>query len=250
MSRADAFVFFGATGDLAHKKIFPALGYLVKSGRLNVPIIGLAREGWNLERLVERARDSLRAYGGFSPEIGDKLCSLMRYVDGDYRDLKTFERLRQTLDGAQRPLFYMAVPPSLFIHIVKSLQQTQCAREGRLVVEKPFGHNLESARELNRAILEVFPEDSLFRIDHYLGKEAVENLCYFRFANSIFEPLWHRHFIDSVQITMAESFGVQSRGSFYDQTGAIRDVLQNHLLQVAANLAMEQPAHGSSLREE
>ncbi len=250
MKEGDAFVFFGATGDLAYKKVFPALARLVQSGRMHVPIIGLARAGWNLPRLIERARDSLRALGSFDAATIDKLTSLMAYVDGDYRDINTFERLRGTLKGAQRPLYYMAVPPALFPEIVKFLSQTQCAKGGRLVLEKPFGRDLASAQALNRTVLEVFSEDSIFRIDHFLGKEAVENLSYFRFANSIFEPLWHRHWVDSVQITMAESFGVQGRGSFYDQTGAIRDVLQNHLLQVVANLAMEPLASGETIREE
>ncbi len=250
MTPADAFVFFGATGDLAYKKIFPALGRLVGSGLLQVPIIGVAREGWNLQRLTERARASLREHGDGDAATADRLCSLMGYVGGDYQDMSTFERLRSALGTAQHPLYYMAIPPVLFANVVRSLSHTACAKGGRLVVEKPFGRDLESARALNRTILEVFDEQAVFRIDHFLGKEAVENLSYFRFANSIFEPLWHRHFVRSVQITMAESFGVQGRGAFYDQVGAVRDVLQNHLLQVVATLAMDPPSRGVPLREE
>jgi len=248
---ADAFVFFGATGDLAHKKVFPALYRLVRSGRLSVPIIGVAKSGWDEQQLRERARDSVqKAEAKVDRATFDKLASLLSYIDGDYTDIATFETLRSTLGPAQRPLYYMAIPPSLFDDVVQALERTGCTQGGRLVIEKPFGRDLDSARELNRIILGAFPEESVYRIDHFLGKEPVENLSYFRFANGIFEPLWHRHFIESVQITMAESFGVQGRGAFYDQTGAIRDVLQNHLLQVVATLAMDSPSHGESLREE
>lgn len=247
---ADAFVFFGATGDLAHKKVFPALYRLVKSGRLQVPIVGVAKSGWNVDQLLDRAHDGVKkAEGEVDRQTFDALARLLSYIDGDYTDQGTFERLRKELGSAQRPVYYMAIPPSLFEDVVHALHSTGCSQGGRLVVEKPFGRSLASARELNRIILDVFPESSVYRIDHFLGKEPVENLSYFRFANDIFEPLWHRHYVDSVQITMAESFGVQGRGAFYEQAGAIRDVLQNHLLQVVATLAMDPPGHGESLRQ-
>jgi len=247
---ADAFVFFGATGDLSYKKVFPALYRLERSGRLKVPVIGVARSGWNVERLRDRARDSVEEHEqDVDGRALEGLQARISFIDGDYTDLGTFTRLRDALASAERPLFYMAIPPSLFETVVQALQATACKRGGRLVVEKPFGRDLASAQELNRTILDVFPEESVFRIDHFLGKEPVENLSYFRFANSIFEPIWHRHFVRSVQITMAESFGVQGRGAFYEQVGAIRDVLQNHLLQVVSTLAMDPPARGESLRE-
>jgi len=247
---ADAFVFFGATGDLAYKKIFPALYRLEKTKRLAVPILGVARSGWNLDRLRDRARESVEhAEERVDVEALQALQGRMRFIDGDYNDTATFTSLHAELASAERPLFYMAIPPSLFETVVQSLRATSCKREGRLVVEKPFGRDLASAQELNRTILGVFPEESVYRIDHFLGKEPVENLSYFRFANSIFEPIWHRHFVRSVQITMAESFGVQGRGAFYEQVGAIRDVLQNHLLQVVSTLAMDPPARGESLRD-
>jgi glucose-6-phosphate 1-dehydrogenase len=247
---ADAFVFFGATGDLAHKMIFPALYRLVRAGRLKVPIIGVAKSGWGKPQLVERARDGIQhAEGKVDGATLDKLVSLLSYIDGDYEDPATFQKLRDALGSAQTPVCYMAIPPSLFARVVEALKKGACVRGGRLVIEKPFGHDLASARELNRVLLSAYPEESVYRIDHFLGKEPVENLSYFRFANSIFEPLWHRQAIDNVQITMAESFGIKGRGAFYDQTGAIRDVLQNHLLQTVATLAMDPPAHGESLRE-
>lgn len=247
---ADAFVFFGATGDLAYKKIFPALYRLERTGRLELPVIGVARSGWNLEKLRERARESVEhAEEEVDRKALEGLQARMRFIDGDYNDVDTFERLREELASAERPLFYMAIPPSLFETVVQSLKATSCKRAGRLVVEKPFGRDLASAQALNETILNVFPEESVYRIDHFLGKEPVENLSYFRFANSIFEPIWHRHFVRSVQITMAEAFGVQGRGAFYEQVGAIRDVLQNHLLQVVSTLAMEPPTGGESLRD-
>jgi glucose-6-phosphate 1-dehydrogenase len=247
---ADAFVLFGASGDLAYKKIFPALNRLVKHERLDVPIIGMGRAGWDDHKLIERAQDSIRAHGEFDSATFEKLASQLSYIDGEYRNLDTFKQLRSKLGSARGPVYYMAIPPSLFGKVVESLHRTSCVQGGRLVVEKPFGHDLASARELNQCILEVFPEEAVFRIDHFLGKEAVENLSYFRFANSIFEPLWHRHYVESVQITMTEAFGVQGRGAFYDKNGAIRDVLQNHLLQVVATLAMEPPARGVPMHEE
>ena len=241
---SDALVFFGATGDLAHKKIFPALQAMVKRGHLGVPIIGVAKAGWNLEQLRARAKDSLQTLGGFDGAAFDKLSSLLRYVDGDYEDAATFERLRRELGSAERPLHYLAIPTGLFAKVVEQLARSGCARGGRVVAEKPFGRDLASAQALNRSLLAVFPEPDVFRIDHYLGKEPVQNLLYFRFSNSLLEPIWNRNYVDSVQITMAESLGVEGRGSFYDQTGAIRDVIENHLLQVTACLAMDAPSSG------
>jgi glucose-6-phosphate 1-dehydrogenase len=238
---SDAFVFFGATGDLAHKKIFPALYAMVHRGTLNVPIIGMARAGWTLDALRERARDSVQAAGDFEPECFAKLSALLHYVDGDYADPETYAQLKRELGFARRPIHYLAIPPSLFGSVVQGLARSGCAQHARVIVEKPFGRDLASAQELDRTLHEVFDESSIFRIDHYLGKEAVQNLLYFRFANTFLEPIWNRNYVRDIQITMAEKFGVQGRGGFYEEVGAIRDVVQNHLLQVIALLAMDAP---------
>jgi glucose-6-phosphate 1-dehydrogenase len=238
---SDAFVFFGATGDLAYKKVFPALQAMIRSGDLDIPIIGMARAGWTLDKLRERARDSLEHHGGVDADAFAKLSARLQYVGGDYEDPTTYEDLRQALGGAERPLHYLAIPPSMFEAVVHGLAKARCAEGARLIVEKPFGRDLASAQALNRTLHEVFPESAVFRIDHYLGKEAVQNLLYFRFANTFPEPVWNRNFVDTVQITMAENFGVQGRGSFYEEVGAVRDVVQNHLLQVIALLAMDAP---------
>ncbi|HEV7733350.1 MAG TPA: glucose-6-phosphate dehydrogenase [Candidatus Binatia bacterium] len=250
---SDALVFFGASGDLAYKKIFPALQQMIRRGHLNVPVVGVAKSGWTLEQLKNRARESLAKHGGGVDEAAfAKLSSLLRYVDGDYGDPATFAALRAQLGTATRPAHYLAIPPSMFGVVVEALGQANCASQARVIIEKPFGHDLASATELNKTLHSVFEERNVFRIDHYLGKEPVQNIIVFRFGNTFLDPIWNRNYVESVEITMAESFGVQGRGRFYEEAGCIRDVVQNHMLQVAGFLAMECPitTYDESLRDE
>ena len=249
---SDALVFFGATGDLAYKKIFPALQAMIKRGTLAVPVIGVAKAGWNLDQFKARAKDSLEKHGGLDDAAWQKLSGLLGYVDGDYADPATFTAVRSALGKSERPAHYLAIPPSMFETVVEQLVKSGSAKGARIIVEKPFGHDLASAQELNRILLSAFDESAIFRIDHYLAKNSVSNMVAFRFTNSFMEPMWNRDFVESVQIIMSEDFGVQGRGSFYDQTGAIRDVIQNHVFQVMCNLAMEPPARhdAESLRDE
>ena len=242
-SLADALVVFGVTGDLAHKMIFPALYAMVKRGTLNVPVIGVASSPWSTDRLHKQAIDSIKQAGKIDdPAALKRLLGLLKYVGGDYNDPDTFIALKQALGKSRHPAHYLAIPPALFATVIKGLDAAGLAAKARVIVEKPFGRDLASARELNRIALSVFPEDAIFRIDHYLGKEAIMNILYFRFANSFLEPIWNRNYVASVQITLGESFGVKGRGAFYESAGCLRDVVQNHLFQIVALLAMEPPA--------
>ncbi|MGN6369417.1 MAG: glucose-6-phosphate dehydrogenase [Phycisphaerae bacterium] len=251
--RSDALIFFGATGDLAYKKIFPSLQSMILHGYLNMPVIGVAKAGWNLDQLKARAKSSLQEHGGgVNEDAFRKLCELLRYVDGDYRDPATYAQLRKEMNGAKHPIHYLAIPPSMFETVAEGLASSGCNEGARIVVEKPFGRDLASAIELNATLHKFFPEQAIFRIDHYLGKEPVQNIIYSRFANTLWEPTWNRNYIDHVEITMAEAFGVQGRGKFYEEAGAIRDVIQNHMLQLLACLAMEPPSgyNSEAMRDE
>jgi glucose-6-phosphate 1-dehydrogenase len=242
-SHSDALVIFGVTGDLAHKMIFPALYAMVKRGTLKVPVIGVALPNWSLERLCKRATDSIKRSGGIDNRRAfHHLLSLLKYVSGDYKDPNTFTAIKKALGGARRPAHYLAIPPALFEMVIKGLGAANLAEHARVIVEKPFGRDLASAKDLNRVARAVFPENSIFRIDHFLGKEAIMNILYFRFANSFLEPIWNRNYVASVQVTLSEDFGVEERGPFYETAGCLRDVIENHLFQVVALLAMEPPS--------
>src|SRR5262249_12754660 len=243
---SDALVFFGATGDLAYKKIFPSLQAMVKRGHLDIPVVGVAKAGWTLDQLRARAKDSLKKHGGLDRVAFEKLIGLLLYVYGDYQDPATFTALRQALQGAKRPAHYLAIPPVLFETVVEHLSASNCGRGARVIVEKPFGHDLASAQELNKVLLSTFDEADIFRIDHYLGKRAVNNVLAFRFAKAFAEGIWKRNYIESAEITRAEDFGIKGRGGFYDQTVTIRVVVQNHLFQVVSNPAMEPPVRSDS----
>jgi glucose-6-phosphate 1-dehydrogenase len=244
MTSADALVIFGVTGDLAHKMIFPALYAMARDGVLNVPVVGVAAPKWSLAQLRKHATDSIKQAGKIDDRVAlNHLLSQLQYVGGDYNDTGTFKALKQALGDARCPAHYLAIPPAFFATVMKGLATAGLADQARVIVEKPFGRDLASARELNRIALSAFPEDAIFRIDHYLGKEAIMNILYFRFANSFLEPIWNRDHVASVQITLAEDFGVKSRGAFYESAGCLRDVIQNHLFQIVALLAMEPPAY-------
>ncbi len=248
---SDALVFFGATGDLAYKQIFPALQAMTRNGHLDMPVVGLGRSDWSIDQFIARARDSIEQHGTLDADAFKKLSARLQYLSGDYLDNDTYQRLRVALAGASHPLHYLAIPPEMFDNVIRGLYRSGCAKNGRVIVEKPFGRDLASAQALNQLLMQSFPAPDIFRIDHYLAKEAVQNLLYFRLANTFLEPVWNRDHVANVQITMAESFGVQGRGGFYESVGAIRDVVQNHLLQVVALLATDAPAdhHADAIRD-